>query len=245
MPKKIKALITKSSGEPTRRSSTALPEKVIKTEPHTPRWPRRTSSVSEIPVIQRQTKSAPRQINAKTSIRIDNRDDLSYHLKANKERLLYIKKLDMNWTNIEKDDLENLLRAMPLLQELDIWHCQNIKAGTFTKLPSDLFGSLEKIDLSFTHASNKDIQALLEAATHLINIDLLFCQKIRDSVFTTLKPNSLQALKTAKLGALKIKISDIHDLIRAAPNLTEIHLTDCPYITTSDLETIPAHITIK
>lgn len=245
MPKLVENLTGLKTENAAVPSSLVLTEKIMKVDVRSPRYSRKMSNTPEKPVTKRKSNPVTGPFKTKSSVRVDSRNDLAYHLNANKERLLYIEEIDMSWTNIEGADLEKLLRAMPLLKGLDIWHCENIKSGTLVKLPRHLFTTLKKVDLSFTLVTNKDIQTLLQAAPHLIHIDLWACQKITEGVFSELKPDSLSALKTARLGTLKIKISDIHDLIRAAPKLTEIHLTDCPYITKSDLETIPEHIAIK
>lgn len=206
------------------------------------RKPRRSFSVSEIPVTGRIKRAPSQKTQQIVSLTIPDRETLIKLITRNPEMLSTLSMIDMSWTNITTADLIKLLETIPNLKNLIIWHCESLQS--LYRVPATLLMSLEKIDLSFTPISSRDVQTLLSATPHLRHIDLWYCQNIKEGALSKLPADSLLFLLIARLGALKLKMPDIQTLVEAAPHLTEINLTDCPYITKGDLQTIPEQIKV-
>lgn len=229
---------------------------VISTPPQSPPYHKKISSrsdgssrtkrsvhISEKPITDRPTRQSVHRTTSR--LKILDTEELRSHLTHNKEMLSALKRIDMGFTTIDIANLRELLSTTPGLKELNIWYCHNILPNAISRLPTTLFASLENIDFSFNLITNRDIQAVLPATPMLKELGLYGCKLITEGVFSTLAENSLPFLTTASLGALPLKMSDIQDLLRAAPNITELTLRNCPYLQTLTDENFPQHIKIR
>lgn len=202
---------------------------------------RKSLNISEKSITESITTRSVHQ--RALTLKVNDREELRSQLALNRDKFSNLTTIDMSWTDIKIGDLKNLLEATPRLKRLDIWHCEDISAGDLSKLPPTLFNSLQNIEISFTLISNKDIQTLLPATPKLKDINLWYCKNLKQGAFSTLTRNSLPFLTIARLGALQLKVSDIQDLLKAAPNLTQIHLRNCPYLNNIE-KLLPEHINV-
>ncbi len=161
--------------------------------------------------------------NAKTEHELESHSD--FQVVFEKLKILLLKN-----STIHADLLANLLEMAPFLEELNLHGCKNIAGGLSSLAPGAL-KNLKYIHMPESKIYAEDLEALLNAAPHVEEINLSDCYDLIRDGFSSRQPGSLKNLRVAVVAYTGISANDVTTLCNAAPNLEELNVRGCPSIT--------------
>ncbi len=138
--------------------------------------------------------------------------------------LLHLKVIRFGRGGIGPKAIRTLLKAAPLLKEIDLDNCGNLD-NALDLQPNDL-AQLEAISLMGNDFATVSMQKLSTAAPKLESISLCNGENI-NTAFSSLEPNALFRLKEIDLSGSDVNADSILILSKAAPNLQILDLSSC------------------
>ncbi|ARB91419.1 hypothetical protein [Legionella longbeachae] len=136
--------------------------------------------------------------------------------------LINIRSIDLSGTSITAAQLSQLLLAAPNIETINLSKCRIIGAKTQLSLPPQCLAKLKSLNLEESYVTAK--QELLFAAPNLETLNLSWSGKLQLTGSLSSQPECLGKLKSLILRYSFISKEELHELVRAAPNLEKLDL---------------------
>ena len=142
-----------------------------------------------------------------------------------------LRKLNMNRLEISLSEISSLSTTLPNLEELDISECRNVTETGFISLLNVVGARLRKLDAHGLEIRLSEISSLTTTLANLEDLDISECFKITETGFISLLNNVGACLRKLNMSSLVISLSEISSLTTTLPNLEDLYIIWCRYIT--------------
>ncbi len=146
-----------------------------------------------------------------------------------------LKAVDLHNTDINSAGLMRLIKLAPHLTELNVEGCQQLSPDIFVDMLKEIgpgaLKQLKTVNLSYAYINNAGLMALIKLAPHLTVLNVSGCPRLSPGIFVDMLkemgPGALKQLKTVNLSGTKINNADLAALMKLAPNIISVDVSNC------------------
>ena len=142
-----------------------------------------------------------------------------------------LRKLNMSSLVIRFSEIGSLTTTLSNLEDLDISDWRNMSETGFISLLNVVGARLRKLDAHGLEIRLSEISSLTTTLANLEDLDISECFKITETGFISLLNNVGACLRKLNMSSLVISLSEISSLTTTLPNLEDLYIIWCRYIT--------------